>query len=184
MTSKITRATATVEGLVEAIRQLGRSGETSSYKITCEVDPSNAQRFDAEAEAERLNDFASDGELIEASPLPLSEEHHLALIKSSFPSSGKKRFSKAVNPDALLYILRVLNLEDDHQPSAGAADTKEQRVFANIATGHPATLDEVLAAIIRLSDIDEVTVLERVSAGQMNYLFPFELRSVTAKHPP
>lgn len=78
-------------------------------------------------------------------------------------------------------MLDILNLEDDHQPSAGAVDTKEQRVFVKIAPGHPATLDEVLAAIIRLRDLDEVTILQRISAGQMDSLFPFKLRLVAAK---
>ena len=85
---------ATVEALIEAIKQLASPGETKAREAVSREISNDPWQFDSKTEADTLNDFAADGELVEASPLPLSDEQYLALIQASFPAS-KKQESKA-----------------------------------------------------------------------------------------
>ena len=182
---------ATVEALIEAIKQLASSGENNPAEAISGEIPGSGQQFDSDAKADTSGDFVSDEELVDASPLPLSDEEHFAMIRASFPTrkriqseTGKDRLSKTVvgSTDPLLRILSVLDTEDLHQSSGEDINEKDENVFIKIESGVSATLEEVLTALIRLCELDEVTILELTSEGRMDELFPFKLRPVASKN--
>lgn len=120
---------ATIDALVELIAKAGSLDEvTISELVTSSEFQVALDRYSQSLLAD-YKDFATDDELVDASPLPLSLEKHLELIHASFPShinegselddSSSPQRSMA-DIDALACLIR-----DIDRTSASSADVSQ-----------------------------------------------------------
>jgi hypothetical protein len=100
-------APATLEAVVAAVARLSTLGEAQILQIASEGRLGEFFPFRPRRNQEIPPDFMSLEDLVEASPLPLSREEHVALIQSSMtPPAPRKSERRSVIARALQKLQR------------------------------------------------------------------------------
>ena len=82
---------ATLEAVLESVVKLSKLDETEFSEMVSRGYLSQLFPFHPSAVTEPIADFATDEELEEASPLPLSAKQHAELIQASMPRNARRQ---------------------------------------------------------------------------------------------